>query len=224
MFSMNRPQFLPAVLTDSPAFAQSHIDTIASWQPRAAAIHVDIIDGEFADNLTLDTADLELLNWHDFPIDLHLMTVEPIQFLFGLEDSLPLKNIRQVIGHVERMSSQLEFIQEVRAHGWQASLALDLYTPAEAIDAEVLPHLDSVYIMGGRAGQQGQQFHELAITTVKELLARRAETNAAFEIGVDIGMNATTIPLAIAAGATQVAIGSYLNGDGGSENWAQLHT
>jgi len=202
---------IPAVLEDTTEFVNEQLDNLRQLSPQPQIVEIDIIDGEFAPHLTLDTDQLIDVEGQPFQLDIHLMVVEPTDFVYQLKQATERGNqIRAVIGQVERLHSLQEFVEEVQANEFQVGFALDLYTPVEAIDAVLLPDVQVISVLGGQAGEQGQEFKPVVLEKVRELAELKREGGYEFEIRVDVGMNADTIPLAQQAGANSFAVGSAL--------------
>ncbi|MBT3249912.1 MAG: hypothetical protein HN846_04645 [Candidatus Pacebacteria bacterium] len=168
-------------------------------------IQVDIIDGHFADNLTITPLDLVGIDHDELEIDFHLMTEEPMDYvreLVEIKDGLP---IRAIIAQVERMSFQLEYVQELKAQGWKVGLSLDLHTPVSAIDENVWDELDIIQLMTIESGFQGQKFNQHALEKIIEIkkLAKKD-----VEIIVDGGVKADLADLLTEYGVGGVAMGS----------------
>lgn len=215
-------EFVPAILEESVEQTQKMFDAFALLKPVPQAIQLDIIDGEFADAITIEPNALEMIDTHNFQIDLHLMTQEPIDFVLELQT---LPNIRYVIGQVEHMSSLIDFAEEV--HGTlqkKVGFSLDIYTPLSAIDEEVWPQVDLVQIMANKAGEQGQTFQASTVERIQEAANWRASQNLNFAIAVDIGINQETAQLAFDAGADILAVGSHIKGADAQNNWSTLQT
>ena len=167
----------PSILTNSISEYQQQL-SLAMASGVIEVIQVDVIDGHFADNLTLSPLDLVGLDHGDLELDFHLMTEEPMDFVHELiltKEDLP---IRAVISQVERMSSPQNYLTEIKTQGWKIGFSLDLYTPVSAIDEDVWPDLDIVQLMTIEAGFQGQKFNKNAlekITQIKKLAKKELE-------------------------------------------------
>lgn len=199
----------PAILTDSFEVAQSQLDMVQA-HPEIEAVQVDIIDGFFADTLTVSPLDLATMDFGQLKCDLHLMVDEPLDFVFeatALKDQIPIQSI---IAQVERMSWQSEYLQEVRRYGWKVGLSLDIYTPLEAIDEESWLLIDKIQIMGNKAGEQGHELHPLALEKVAELQAVLREYQIQPEVLFDIGVKPDLIPKLQDIGVQGVAMGSAI--------------
>ncbi len=199
---------IPTILTDSFLKLQEQVNLVKD-SDQVDTIQIDVIDGLFADNLTVTPLDLSVADFGEAKIDFHFMTEEPMDFVFecaGLREYLP---IRQVIGQVERMSHQLDFVEEVLRNGWQPALALDLYTPLEAIDEEVWDQLHSILILSVEAGAQDQTFNRLALEKVREI-RQKFPTEKQMNIMVDGGVKTLNAKEVLASGANELIVGSAL--------------
>lgn len=198
----------PAILTESITTAQEQLSQVIAM-PEIEAVQVDIIDGEFADNLTISAIDLIGTDFGELKVDFHLMTIEPVNFIYECKQ---IENARSVIGQIERMSSQKEFIKEVLEFNLQPGLALDLYTPVESIERESWEELRIINILGNLAGFQGEPFKgQIVLDKIKEVAMLKKKFDLQrLEIAVDIGVNEDTIGQIAKAGAGGVAVGSLL--------------
>lgn len=168
-------------------------------------VQIDIIDGNFADNLTLTPVDLLGFEYGELNLDLHLMTNEPLNFIFEMLDFKDELPIRGIIAQVERMSSLQAYIEEVKVQEWKVGLSLDLYTPVEAIDENLWPEIDIIQLMTIEAGFQGQKFQEKALEKIAEI---KKLAKADIEIMVDGGVKKEILPLLRNSGVDGLTIGS----------------
>lgn len=202
---------IPAPLEDYPEDLIARLDTFRQLTPIPQIVEVDIVDGEFAPHLTIDTLQLAEIDTAPFEIDVHLMVIEPTDYVHEIRHGADHgQKIRTVIAQVERLHSLKEFVEEVQANKFQVGFALDLYTPVEAIDLELLPDVNLISVLGGKAGEQGQEFQPVVLEKIRELAELKREGGYSFEIRVDVGMGADTIPVVKAAGAESFAVGSEL--------------
>lgn len=195
-------QIIPSILTGSSAEAYTLISKCEDVVDR---IHIDIIDGQFANNKTVYPEMFEELQTH-LMIDYHLMTKEPINWL----EKCLLGQADRVIAQVERMSDQLAFVTKATELGMQVGLAIDLDTPVSAIDETILTDLDVVLVMSVKAGFGGQQFNPSVLEKVKQLAEIAKSDPTPFKICVDGGETLDTIDDTIEAGADEVSIGRRL--------------
>ena len=161
-------------------------------------IHIDFIDGKFANNITfLDPTPFSKFN--DIYFEAHLMVEEPVNFLKPLADA----GFKRFIGHVEKMTDQVEFAAEGQILG-EVGLALDLDTPIEALKVP-FEDLDCILLMSIHAGFSGQDFEQSSLEKIKTLRSKTA-----IPIEVDGGINDQTIGLAKNAGANRFVMTHFL--------------
>jgi len=217
-------KFYPVILTDSITTLQKQINKVKNLE-QIKTIQIDLIDDLFARNITVGLDALLQLDFANLQIDLHLMVNEPINWVVELNELLKSdellkgwvggKNdkigkkvlpIRAIIAQLEHMSFQQDFVEQVHVNGWQVGLSLDLYTPIDAIDENILPKLDIVQVMGVEAGLQGQEFNERALVKIKQLATLKKD----WQILVDGGVKLSNASIIKAAGATGLVVGSAL--------------
>ncbi len=199
-------KFYPAILSDNQAVIEKQLTQTLAMED-IDTIHFDILDGYFADNLTITPADLTRFDFADKQIDLHLMTYEPLDALYETRD-YPDLPVRSVIAQVEKLSYQATFLKDAKNENWQAGLALNLFTPLEEINNESWENLDILLIMGIEAGFQGQKFNFSALEKVQAAAELVEERQLPVEILVDGGVKLDNIIAIAEAGADSAAIGS----------------
>ncbi len=198
----------PAILTDSQQKAQIQLDLAQSFH--VSGVQLDIIDGYYADNITLTPADYANLNFGQLQIDFHLMTEEPMDYVYEILDFQKQLPVRAIIGQVERMTHQKDFLTEIKKHRFLAGLSLNLFTPLDAIDQYNFEFIDVLQIMAVRAGFQGQTFHTQVEDLIKRAVDLRNKRRANFAIIVDGGVKQLHLPILKTAGVDAVVVGSAI--------------
>lgn len=195
-------KIIPAILVDNPADLKDRIQRIEELVER---VQIDIIDGEFADNKTIlpeSVGDIDT----DLLFDYHLMVKEPINWIE--------KSIRgyadRIIGQIEMMNSQNEFVSEIVTKGYKAGLALDLKTGLDKLDIHVLEEVDVVLLMSVPAGFGGQDFQPMVLEKIAQLSQLRSEQDLDFNICDDGGISLENIDDIHYLGVDEVSIGSAL--------------
>jgi ribulose-phosphate 3-epimerase len=200
-------QINPAILTDSLAtFAQQL--ALVKQVEEIDTVQVDIIDAIFADNITVNPSDLLDFDFAHLSLDFHLMTEEPMDYVWELIDCGQQLPTQSVIGQIEKMSYQADFLEEIKQAGWQAGLAINLYTPLASIEEAAWQHLDYVLLMAVEAGAQGQLFNSSVFAKIEELKNLIKKNNQEIKISVDGGIKAEHVKSLQTAGADQIAVGS----------------
>lgn len=161
--------------------------------------HIDFIDGKFTNNETfLEFEPFKKYSDH-FVLEAHLMTEEPVNYL----DSLFAVGFRRFLGHIEKMSDQVEFVAKGEGMG-SVGLALDIDTPLENIKVS-LGDLDQILLMSIVAGASGRPFDERVIPKIKSL-----KDKGFLNIQVDGAVNDQTLPILKSAGANIFCVNSFL--------------
>lgn len=187
---------IPTILEESWEEVEKKFKAYESF---ANTVHVDFIDGKFADSLTfLDPNPFSKYSGY-FNLEAHLMVEEPANYLDGLASA----GFKRFLGQVEKMSDQVKFIAKGQSLG-SVGLALDIETPIEAIKVS-LEDLDQILLMSIIAGASGRPFDQRVIPKMKELRTKYVGT-----IEVDGGINDQTLVFARTAGANRFCVNSFL--------------
>jgi len=202
----------PTILTDSLIELSQQLQICTSLT-NVEVVQIDIIDGFFANDITVTPSDLVGMDFADLKCDLHLMVDEPMDFVLEAEDNKHQLPIRTIIAQLEHMSSQAAFIEEVRAHQWQVGLSLDIDTPLESIDEASWSELKILQLMGNRAGEQGQALDKRIfdkIREAKQMILQKKDREQTIEIVIDAGVRLDNAGRLVKAGADSLAVGSLL--------------
>lgn len=167
--------------------------------PFSKTIHIDLIDGKFAENSTFIDPKPFSKYAKDVYLELHMMVEEPINYLKPWADA----GFKRFIGHVEKMSDQIEFVAQAQILG-EVGLAVDESTPLDAIKVS-FDDLDVLFFMTVKAGASGQTFEEECLEKVRKA---REKTNIPIE--VDGGVNDKTIIQAKDAGVSRFVVTSFI--------------
>ncbi len=192
---------IPGILEKDFAEIEKKIELVRGF---AKTIHVDIIDGKFAPNTTF--LDPKPFTKYTLPssgqalfFEAHLMVEEPINYL----DSFAAAGFKRLIGHIEHMSNQEEFIAKGEFLG-EVGLALDVNTPLESLKADY-QDLDCLLVMSVKAGFSAQEFMPGSLEKVKKI---REKSQVPVEI--DGGISDTIITQALNCNANRFVTTSFL--------------
>ena len=139
-------------------------------------IHLDVMDGHFVPNLTFGPPVVAALRpLTDKPFDLHLM-IEPCDpFL----EAFAHAGADRITVHAEATRHLDRSLQEIRALGKKAGVAINPATPESAIEY-VLDRLDTILVMTVNPGFGGQAFIPAMvdkIARVKRMIGERKITS-----------------------------------------------
>jgi len=197
------------VLTGDLNLARRQIE-LARESKLLQAIQIDIVDGIFADNHTFTPQDLVDIDFGDLQIDFHLMTEEPMDYVWELEEYCRHLPIRSVFGQIEKMSYQEAFLEEIKKQDWRAGLALNLYTPIEAVDENSWDWMDAILLLGVEAGESGQKLNPIIFDKIKATRQKILQGEP-MRIFVDGGVNKDNVAKLHQAGADSVTANSAFN-------------
>lgn len=202
-------KFYPAILSDSLETIDAQLQ-ISKTLPQVEVVQVDIIDGLFADNLTVSPIDLLQLDFGDLRVDFHVMANEPMDYVHEMADYLKELPVRAVIAQVEHLSYQQELVKQLRQHEIEVGFSLDIFTPLNAVDEKIYPPLDYIQLMAIEAGFQGQQLNEQIYQKIRDLRKILNKKRISPEVIIDGGVKMENIVNLKKAGADALAIGSML--------------
>lgn len=168
-------------------------------------VSIDIVDGQYANNKTIDPSTLNEVET-DLKFDYQLMTKEPINWV----EKCVRGQADRIIGHIEMMDSQVEFVEKVQEVGKKVGLGLDIETPVEEIEQSILTDLDVVLVMSVPSGFGGQKFDKRALDKIKKLAEVRATDDTPYVIHGDGGITLEYIDGVARAGADEVSIGKRI--------------
>lgn len=185
------------------------------------AIQVDVMDGCFVPNITFGSGVVRALRpLLNVPLEIHFMIVEPERYLTEFADA----GANRLIVHQETCTHLYRTLQSIRELGLEAGVTINPGTPLSTIE-EVLDIVDLVQVMTVNPGFGGQSFIHSQLDKIRRLrrmLDERGQRNT--PIAIDGGINTTTAPLVVNAGATIIIAGSSIYNDKASvsENLAAL--
>lgn len=207
-------QIIPTILQTDLAVLKEQV-ALARSMPGLETIQIDVMDGLLTDEVSVNLADLTEVEFGDLNLDIHLMTQEPMDFVWELIELKEWLPISSVTAQIERMSFQADFISEIHKQLWKAQLSLELHTPFESLDPDSWS-ADGIQLLAVQPGSQGQQLNPMIFDKLRELQVERQryqsgdDQDESFAIWVDGGVKPTHIQQLTQAGATAVTVGSHI--------------
>jgi len=196
----------PSIL--SADFARLGEQVAQAEQAGADRIHVDVMDGHFVPNISIGPLIVKSLRpVTKLPLEAHLMITDPDQYL----DDFAQAGIDGILVHWEGAIHLHRTLQHIRKLGKYCGVVINPATPVSVLDA-IIKDVQMVLVMTVNPGFGGQEFiHSTLekITLVREMLD---DVNPTCELEVDGGIDATTAPLAVKAGARVLVAGSHVFG------------
>jgi ribulose-phosphate 3-epimerase len=196
-----KPAILPSLLLCD--FGELRREVAAVQAAGVAALHLDVMDGHFVPNISYGLPIVEAVrNATELPIDVHLMISDPAKYVQQFHqagaDSMTI--------HAEAVADPRPVLDQIRALGAVAGLAINPPTPLAAIEAS-LAHCDLVLVMSVMPGFGGQKFDD---TVLEKLRTLRARDDIHPLLEVDGGIAAATISSCASAGAELFVAGSAI--------------
>jgi ribulose-phosphate 3-epimerase len=192
-------------------FADLKQDLQRISRARCEWVHLDIMDGHFVPNLTFGPCVVASLHrvMPNLFFDAHLMVEDPEAYIKPFEKA----GVRLLTIHQECCSEIGRVIRAIKKAELKVGVSLKPKTALARLEP-VLDRVDLVLIMTVDPGFGGQTLIPAALSKVRRLnLLRKAEGHR-FLIQVDGGIDRSTAPLAVAAGAEVLVAGTAIFGNG----------
>jgi ribulose-phosphate 3-epimerase len=182
-------------------------EAVRAQQWGADWLHVDIMDGRFAPNLTFGPGLVKAIRpYVSIPLDCHLMLAEPEKFVERFLES----GADYVTVHAEAVTStSLSKIQEVISkYHRKLGIAFKPATPLSSIDLKNYD-ISMILVMSVNPGFSGQKFMPEVIPKIREaskIFIPRSNNH--LEIEVDGGVDSSNARLLCENGATVLVAGN----------------
>ena len=167
---------------------------------------VDVMDGHFVPNITFGSGVVRALrSLVSGVLDVHLMILEPERYLADFADAGAdrLMVHQEVTVHLHRV------LQQIRELGAESAVAINPSTPLCVLE-DVLDLTDVIQVMTVNPGFGGQPFIHSQVDKIRRLREMLDERGLNISIAVDGGIDPTTAPLVVQAGATILVAGSSI--------------
>jgi ribulose-phosphate 3-epimerase len=194
----------PSIL--SADFAHLDKQVREAEQAGADRIHIDVMDGHFVPNISMGVPIVaSLRRVTRLPLEIHMMITDPDFFL----DEFTEAGSDSFLVHWEGNNNLHRTVQRVQALGKRVGVAINPATPAPVLE-EILQDVDQVLVMTVNPGFGHQHFIHPTLPKIRRVRQMIDEIRPGCDLEVDGGIDATTAPLAVDAGANVLVAGSAI--------------
>lgn len=193
-------QIAPSILASD--FSRLGEEITAVIESGADLIHIDVMDGHFAPNITIGPPVVaSIRSVCTVPMDVHLMISEPERYVEDFANA----GADIITFHVETAKHPHRLIRQIKDLGCKAGIVLNPGTSQDEIEY-LADDLDMVLIMTVNPGFGGQAFIPEMIEKIELIRAMMGDR----DVEVDGGIDAQSAAEVIEAGANILVAGSYI--------------
>jgi ribulose-phosphate 3-epimerase len=203
---MTAVKLAPSILAAD--FARLGEEVAEAERAGADRIHVDVMDGHFVPNITIGPVVVRSLRpVTRLPLETHLMISDPDKYLEPFAEA----GSDAFLVHWEGNNNLHRTVQRAKALGKRVGVVINPATPADALE-EILPDVDQVLVMTVNPGFGHQHFIATTLPKIRRVREMIGRIKPGCDLEVDGGIDATTAPLVVGAGANVLVAGSAVFG------------
>ena len=175
----------------------------------ADRIHIDVMDGHFVPNISMGMPVIKSLRQvTGLTLETHLMISDPNLFLSDFANA----GSDTIIVHWEGNNNLHRTVHMVKLLDKRVGVAINPATPAAVLE-EILPDVDQILIMTVDPGFGHQHFLSSTLNKIQQVSSLIKRLNPSCELEVDGGIDATTAPMCVNAGANVLVAGTAIFGN-----------
>ena len=192
------PSLLSANFLNLDADCKMLNESQADWY------HLDVMDGRFVPNISFGPMIVSFFRKATTKVcDVHLMIEEPGKYAEQFKNA----GADVLSVHIEACPHLHRNIQQIKALGMKAGVAINPHTPIESLQ-DVLADIDLVCMMSVNPGFGGQSFIPHTIYKIKRLREMIDEQSLNVKIEIDGGVTLDNAASIVEAGADVLVAGS----------------
>ena len=204
---MTKIKLAPSILAAD--FTQLGAQVEEAMRAGADHIHIDVIDGHFAPNITFGPMIVRALrplaDQYGILLDVHLMIEEPDRYLADFAHA----GADILTVHVETCPHLHRTVQVIRELNVRPGVTLNPATPLIMLE-EILPAVDLVLIMSVNPGFGGQSYIPASSARISRMRRMLDAIGSTADLEVDGGIKTTNAAAVAAAGANVLVAGSAI--------------
>ena len=185
-------------------------------------IQIDVMDGCFVPNITFGPGIVRALRpLVGVTLDVDLMVIQPERHLKAFVEA----GADRLTVHREACTHPHRVLQNIRELGVEAGIAIGPGTSVGTLE-EILDLVSLIQVMTVNPGWGGQAFIHSQLDKIRRVQRLLDSRGLDTPIAVDGGIDPTTAPLAVGAGATVLVAGSSIYNERApvAQNVAQLRS